>query len=443
MTESFAKLLVERADFGRLELQFEGDLFELEDQRNWGDASFKTYCTPLRLGFPRSIRAGTSILHRVDCRFMPPTEGRAASLLSIDSQEESTARDRPVSACATAPASVQSAVEPGVFPRLGREWRSSSGENLTPGHSEPAWRHVHLTAGNVATLAALLTVLESTPSTTLEVAVDAEVEPPLELLNLLSAHPARVSRLLLSGSQHSPIPSAASVERWRTRLKVPGDAASIPCLVATPGYFVEFNRETTVETAASGIAFPLTATVHANDAETIADNVSTIRDIAATARSRTGLGDIAIVPLALYHPRTTNPQHFPTELVLPWLAATLIHAALARVGSVTLSEELLEGIASIGPHAALFVTGLVECAGYEVTPLRGQLPAYAHGAVFRSVSSTQMRVLAVNLSHKPTVIPLPDRALREWSVRTSLSGKTMEINSEQVDLPGCSVQWIE
>ena len=28
-------------------LDFEGDIFETEDQRNWGDASYKTFCTPL------------------------------------------------------------------------------------------------------------------------------------------------------------------------------------------------------------------------------------------------------------------------------------------------------------------------------------------------------------------------------------------------------------
>lgn len=29
----------------------EGDVFEMEDQRNWTDASFKTYCTPLEIPF--------------------------------------------------------------------------------------------------------------------------------------------------------------------------------------------------------------------------------------------------------------------------------------------------------------------------------------------------------------------------------------------------------
>ena len=43
------------------EVRFEGDIFEMEDQRNWTDASYKTYCTPLRLPFPVEIEAGTRI----------------------------------------------------------------------------------------------------------------------------------------------------------------------------------------------------------------------------------------------------------------------------------------------------------------------------------------------------------------------------------------------
>jgi hypothetical protein len=43
------------------EIRFEGDIFEMEDQRNWTDASYKTYCTPLRLPFPVEVKAGTEI----------------------------------------------------------------------------------------------------------------------------------------------------------------------------------------------------------------------------------------------------------------------------------------------------------------------------------------------------------------------------------------------
>lgn len=41
-----------------IKLAFEGDVFEMEDQRNWIDASFKTYCTPLSLPFPAPVRKG-------------------------------------------------------------------------------------------------------------------------------------------------------------------------------------------------------------------------------------------------------------------------------------------------------------------------------------------------------------------------------------------------
>ena len=48
-----------------LELLFEGDLFEMEDQRNWTDASFKTYCTPQELGYPFDARAGQRFRQKV------------------------------------------------------------------------------------------------------------------------------------------------------------------------------------------------------------------------------------------------------------------------------------------------------------------------------------------------------------------------------------------
>lgn len=46
-------------------LDFEGEMFETEDQRNWTDASFKTYGTPLELPFPVEIRSGTQVEQKV------------------------------------------------------------------------------------------------------------------------------------------------------------------------------------------------------------------------------------------------------------------------------------------------------------------------------------------------------------------------------------------
>ncbi len=46
-------------------LRFEGDIFEMEDQRNWTDASFKTFCTPLRLPYPVEVPTGAKIRQAV------------------------------------------------------------------------------------------------------------------------------------------------------------------------------------------------------------------------------------------------------------------------------------------------------------------------------------------------------------------------------------------
>jgi D-apionolactonase len=47
------------------EILFEGDVFETEDQRNWTDASYKTYSTPLELPFPVEVTYGERISQRV------------------------------------------------------------------------------------------------------------------------------------------------------------------------------------------------------------------------------------------------------------------------------------------------------------------------------------------------------------------------------------------
>lgn len=47
------------------DIEFAGDVFEMEDQRNWTDANFKTYSTPLRMPFPVEVRAGDRVRQSV------------------------------------------------------------------------------------------------------------------------------------------------------------------------------------------------------------------------------------------------------------------------------------------------------------------------------------------------------------------------------------------
>ena len=60
-------------------VRFEGDIFEMEDQRNWTDASFKTFCTPLRLPYPVQIAEGTRVTQRVTLQVVDERPAASAS----------------------------------------------------------------------------------------------------------------------------------------------------------------------------------------------------------------------------------------------------------------------------------------------------------------------------------------------------------------------------
>ncbi|MGP9804851.1 hypothetical protein [Paracoccus sp. NSM] len=55
----------------RVACKLEGDVFEMEDQRQWGDASFKTYNRPLALPWPYSLPEGPALDQRVRIRWHP------------------------------------------------------------------------------------------------------------------------------------------------------------------------------------------------------------------------------------------------------------------------------------------------------------------------------------------------------------------------------------
>lgn len=56
-------------------IEFAGDIFETEDQRNWTDDSFKTYCTPLEEPFPVTVPEGEKIYQKVLLKLEQAPEG--------------------------------------------------------------------------------------------------------------------------------------------------------------------------------------------------------------------------------------------------------------------------------------------------------------------------------------------------------------------------------
>ena len=60
------------------EITFQGEVFEMEDQRNWSDASFKTYCRPLSLPIPYRLSAGEIRRQEIHVRLAGTPRGNAA-----------------------------------------------------------------------------------------------------------------------------------------------------------------------------------------------------------------------------------------------------------------------------------------------------------------------------------------------------------------------------
>jgi hypothetical protein len=61
------------------EITFQGEVFEMEDQRNWSDASFKTYCRPLSLPIPYRLSAGEMRSQEIHVRLAGTPPGSVAS----------------------------------------------------------------------------------------------------------------------------------------------------------------------------------------------------------------------------------------------------------------------------------------------------------------------------------------------------------------------------
>jgi hypothetical protein len=57
------------AGSARFQAEFSGEVFEMEDQRNWTDASFKTYCRPQEWPQPFQVVEGSRLEHRLSMTF--------------------------------------------------------------------------------------------------------------------------------------------------------------------------------------------------------------------------------------------------------------------------------------------------------------------------------------------------------------------------------------
>jgi hypothetical protein len=70
----------------RSTVRMEGDAWEMEDHRNWTDASFKTYVRPLALPWPYTLKAGEQVRQSVtlQLRGAAPKPGKSAKVKGVE-----------------------------------------------------------------------------------------------------------------------------------------------------------------------------------------------------------------------------------------------------------------------------------------------------------------------------------------------------------------------
>jgi hypothetical protein len=391
------------------EVRFQGDIFEMEDQRNWTDASYKTYCTPLRLPFPAPVAAGEAVTQSV--------------LLTLTGNEQRQTRE---ASAANAPVLVTVGDEPlGPLPRLGLGIAS---------HDQPLGETeiTRLRALNLAHLRVDLRLADAhwrdrlaqatteaqALGTALEVALTLTGNAEAELTALagaLAELQPPVARWLVYHADEK-----VTGERWtalaRRILKPAAPDAAIG--VGTDAYFTELNRDRPALAPLDLIAYSINPQVHAFDDASIVETLPMQAATVESARQFVGDTPLAISPVTLlprFNPNATGPQSAPDPAQLPpevdprqpslfaaaWTVGSLAALAAARVASATYYE-------TTGPR------GIIETASGSPWPAFHSLPGTAFpvyhifaaiaalrdGEVLPVTTSDSLRATALAIRHQ-------------------------------------------
>ncbi len=434
----------------RAEVRFEGDVFEMEDQRNWTDASFKTYSGPLRRPLPVEVKEGTRIAQSVTVRL----KGKMPAELPA------------------APADAPEVVfavgnEPPVpLPRIGLGV-ASHGQPLTDAELErlKALNLAHLRVDLKLSQPEHRDVLAQAAlqadqlGVSLEAAVsltDAAEEELSVLVHELEKAKARVATWLIFHEAEKP-----ATERWvqlaRRHLSSYDPEAEIGA--GSSANFTELNRERPEVDAIDLTCYPVTPQVHTFDNASMVETLRTQGWTVESARQFVGDLPIAVSPVTLkrrFDPHVTGPEAGaePGELPPPvdarqmsifggaWTLGSLKYLSESGAGSVTYYETTgWRGVMeteSGSPVPEMFRS--IPGAVFPLYHVFADVGEFAGGSVVRSASSAPLRVdgmvlenegrrciLLANMSPEPQQV----RVLRHGLGARARVRRLDETNAEQ------------
>ncbi|MGD0372446.1 MAG: hypothetical protein ABSC16_12190 [Candidatus Dormibacteria bacterium] len=342
----------------------DGGLFEMEDQRNWSDASYKTYSPPLNDPIPIRVEKGQRFRQSVTLDWDPMRVPQLARTPSPGTSELDHALDVRVGiGDGTALPSIGvSSADPGS-PLSTEEVRALRLLHLA--HLRvvvdlrlPTWR-----GGLVADLANAAAL--GVPAELEVVADDGEGFAELAA-SLGSARVARV--LVFSGAEH--VTTLALLRGLRDALRTARISAA--CGGGSRAHFAEFNRASLPVSEMEVAGYPVTPQLHVFDHESLAETLAVQASMVEQARSRVGTMPVSVGPVTLL-PRYNSTARSPAAT---WAIASGSDAAVdARQNSLFVAGWTLGSLSALARGGAAAVTY------FETTGRRGlmQRPRAVNG----------------------------------------------------------------
>ena len=294
----------------RVECRMEGDTFEMEDQRNWTDASYKTYVRPLALPWPYEIPPGERVEQTITLR----VSGRPTAAVSEGGADVLTLGE----ATGALPK-----VGVGLHPnelaasRERQDDLAALGLDIIVCHFDPR------NGEDLGTLARSAEFAREIGAEPWLEAVIAEVEGfEAEIATLASAasdafpvvlvSPASDLKSTLPGSVWPPAPRAEQLyeetRRAFPKARIGGGMFS---------YFTELNRKRPPLASIDMVGFTTSAIVHAGDDRTVMEGLEALPFIAASASAITGDKPYFVGPSAIgmrMNPYGATPMENPANI---------------------------------------------------------------------------------------------------------------------------------
>lgn len=413
-------------------LRFEGDVFEAEDQRNWLDASYKTYCTPLGLPFPVKVKKGDKVLQRIHLHLEPQN---AVQVVSEEEKLVLNLGEKRFSLPLLGLEAKEEELDAFVIEKL---------KNLPLNHLRVEAR---LGQGNWETH--LKQRIQQ--AKLLELPIELVVFPyQNEHQKLVSFDwkEIKMASILLLDEKEKVIA--------RTKLETPLKAfrkafPQTPIGTGTDFYFTELNRNRPDTAGLDFLAFSCNAQVHAFDELSIVETAQTFADVVATAHTFANGLPIHLSPITL-KPRS-NPdataaisaeeqrlnrldERQPQPLTALWFLASLKHLAQATTESAvffqTLGEEgiMMPNRASHFPNfgAKAWETFPVfhamqllnKYTSWQLLQTTSTHPLQFEGLVFEKGDSRE--AILLNFKDTPLQTQIGEKKVevngKEWSVET-------------------------